>query len=131
MSSRDRGKRRTHATWTTALAGLALALSPLHCADTPDSGSQTHWLDACTADGDCGQGLTCACGLCTRSCDGADACTNLGRGAICSSGAAIGPQCSRVAGFKLCLPSCSEGCRRGERCSEGACVPATGARDAR
>lgn len=48
----------------------------------PTVGSESHFLERCEA-GDCGSGLECLCGVCTRTCVTDDACGDLEGGALC------------------------------------------------
>ncbi len=49
----------------------------------PQSSSETHFLERC--DSDCGQGLTCLCGVCTHACTGTSECSGFAAGAQCVS----------------------------------------------
>jgi hypothetical protein len=111
-------------------AVVVLALSRCASQET-DSGSQTHWMDTCSRDGDCGAGLSCACGVCTKPCAAASACDGLGRGALCAApgGAAHGALCAAAAPA-VCVPACGAGCGASEHCVDGACVPGPGRVDA-
>lgn len=48
----------------------------------PTVGSESHFLERCEP-GDCGDGLECLCGVCTRTCVTDDACGDLEGGAKC------------------------------------------------
>lgn len=51
------------------------ALAPIACggrATSEQSESNTNWLGSCDADSDCVSGLSCECGVCTRSCASLD-----------------------------------------------------------
>ena len=61
--------------------------------DTP-SGSETHFLARCSAD--CGGGLECVEGVCTRACVQDAECASLSTAAACAPGASGGKSC-RVA----------------------------------
>ena len=37
-------------------------------------GTETHWLTLCEDESACGDELSCVCGLCTKTCESADAC---------------------------------------------------------
>src|SRR5690606_21099621 len=43
---------------------------------TDDTGTETHWLKACSSDVECSAGLSCLCNVCTRGCEPADRCPN-------------------------------------------------------
>lgn len=107
------------------LAWLAVACG---ATDGPRTGGQTNWLRACESDAQCGSGLTCLCGACTKVCEASDAsCAALpgascvtadDSGAIAVCGGALPP----VAG--LCLPRCgADECARGTACIAGVCAP--------
>ncbi|HEY6728156.1 MAG TPA: BPTI/Kunitz-type proteinase inhibitor domain-containing protein [Polyangiaceae bacterium] len=64
-------------------AGLIVAA----CGGASSSGSsnsETHFLGLCSGD-DCGDGLSCICGVCTVTCDPAASCGALNANAICAS----------------------------------------------
>jgi hypothetical protein len=67
-------------------------ISAVSCAKT-DTGtdSNTHWLDECDSDTDCGN-LSCLCGVCTKGCSASSACAGLGSDATCGTLAACGAQ---------------------------------------
>jgi hypothetical protein len=104
---------------------LPLVLLVAHCAtETADSGSQTHWLGACAHDAECGAGLVCRCGQCTKECaDGS--CANLGRPAECAAptSPAHGTECRALESTAICVPKCADGCESSEQCVAGICVP--------
>lgn len=69
--------------WFLSTVFLALASG---CSDTEDVGAtdtKTNWLSRCDTDSDCGDGLDCLCGVCTRSCEEAVDCSGL-PGASCA-----------------------------------------------
>jgi hypothetical protein len=104
---------------------LLLALALVRCAtQSNDSGSQTHWMNACQASSECGTGLACKCGVCTRTCSESAECGGLGRGATCfaAGSSATLSACGRAADTSLCLPTCGFGCGAHESCVDGACV---------
>src|SRR6187549_2657575 len=49
----------------------------------PISGSETHFLTACTQS--CQDGVECVCGACTKTCDDDSACRSLSSSAECVS----------------------------------------------
>lgn len=55
---------------------------------TPQTGSETHFLSACTDDS-CGSGAECVCGACTLSCSADADCSRVGDSALCVS---LGPR---------------------------------------
>lgn len=58
------------------LIGAVSALGAFGCGSrvTEDTGTETHWLKACTSDEECGGRLACLCNLCTRECSELNAC---------------------------------------------------------
>jgi hypothetical protein len=114
-----------------ALGGcLALALVWGGCKDdteryAPDTDSETHWLQPCDEDAECGA-LSCVCGVCVEACDEDAACAPLGQGALCrpadgSLGCGVTPEGG------VCLPGCERDDECGAlgdeaRCVEGACA---------
>ncbi len=70
-------KRFLTVTFACLAAGLAVA-----CGITAEPGSgETHFLVSCNAS--CAEGLSCLCGVCTRACDAASSCEDLGASATC------------------------------------------------
>ncbi|MDH5671922.1 MAG: BPTI/Kunitz domain-containing protein [Myxococcales bacterium] len=65
------------------LLGALVALWALGCGAHHDGGgdSESHFLTTC--DSRCQAGLSCICGVCTRSCDDDATCTDLAQGASC------------------------------------------------
>jgi len=121
--------RRSRLRWLVLLFGLSL----LGCGDpkspppTPSVGSNSNWLKACEADGECSENRFCRCGTCTIDCSDDAACGVLPQ-AQCALGAdfAVVATCgvelaSSIGG--LCLPRCEAGsCGEGQACVEGSCV---------
>ena len=110
--------RETHMKAEIALSGALVALaiyaaacnsqptSPIDPQGDPLTSSETHWLQACDSDVDCGP-LACICKVCTLVCDASADCTDGGLGGVCSV-VGEGPN------GELCLPD--EG-------PEGVCLP--------
>lgn len=70
--------------WRPFLLGvLALASGCRGESQGPSTGSETHFLSWCTSDASCGDGLACLCGVCTQTCTGDAACTELASTAEC------------------------------------------------
>jgi len=101
--------------------GLALLLLTAACARTSQVNSgETHFL-ACDGDSDCWDTQTCACGVCTRTCDGAcdgelASCLPTGTVAACTSSDPA----------QVCLAACERdadcgGVGNGARCQLGRC----------
>lgn len=65
------------------LAALCLTVHPGCESESPGprTSTETHFLTYCG--GDCGQGLTCLCGVCTRACTGTSECSTLSSNAQC------------------------------------------------
>jgi hypothetical protein len=86
--------------WVAALGVLSLGVVP-SCARTSVSGtdSNTHWLDQCRTDKDCGS-LVCRCGACTKPCVAPADCTSLGGDTSCAA-----EVCDT--GVKVCIASCN------------------------
>lgn len=56
-------------TWGAAAIGAALSLAACGArVNGGNTGSETHWLQACDADSDCGS-YACLCGICSRACE--------------------------------------------------------------
>jgi hypothetical protein len=84
--------------------------------DEPKVGGESHWLQECTADGDCGDLGPCDCGRCVVQCASDSDCGGL-PGAIC------GVQTQECGRF--CVPECASDADcsdRGLLCLDGACV---------
>ncbi len=65
-----------HRVFATLLLGTVLLLSSCRSASSP-TGGETHFLRTCSADPACGDGLSCVCGACTRSCTSSADCSGL------------------------------------------------------
>ncbi len=92
----------------------------------PKAGGLTNWLHACDSDEACGL-LACVCGVCTRSCESADRCSDL-EGASCvdpdnpGTVALCGGQHPQHGA--ICMPPCVDGkCEHGFSCVAGLCHP--------
>lgn len=110
---------------------IALALLLAACSmSKPSADSKSNWLRTCSSVSDCDDGLSCACGVCTRSCQSAATCEGGDLGAECKDvrGSAIASACasassSASAVSHVCLTSCQDGdCGDGQRCVQGVCV---------
>lgn len=106
--------------------GLGAAIVGACGKDTDTEDSQTHWLDECERDSECG-GLSCECGRCVARCDASASCATEGRATRCfePTDAAIAALCGPGTAPSLCLEPCgsSAPCPGGQACQGGACVP--------
>jgi hypothetical protein len=94
------------------LASLAV-IAAVGCATRaykPSVDSQSHWLQRCEDDGQCGP-FSCLCGICSSVCDAdLDCGESSSVPATCAAGPSDSTQCSDIAGDeKLCVPDCSRG----------------------
>lgn len=103
------------------LSVLALAATSCGAKTSDGNGtdSNTHWLARCSADNDCGDGLSCVCGACTRQCSSSGSCESLDEGALCLDLLCDGEP------LAVCSLGCNEpaDCGSGTSCEGGACVP--------
>lgn len=103
-------------------AALLVAATALACSGSegPDTDSETHWMERCSEDADCGEDLDCLCGLCTTGCD--DECDELTRKCV-----EVGEQCEEV-DDSICLERCEEDedCPTDLECVDGVCEPEEG-----
>ena len=65
------------------LVGVGCALAACGGVAGVSSNSETHFLGFCS-EGDCDDGLSCICGVCTVTCDPAASCVALNPNAICT-----------------------------------------------
>jgi hypothetical protein len=93
----------------------------------PQTGSETHWLESCDVDADCGEENACVCGVCTVPCGTAEACAVAGEASICALAGA--PEAVALCGALpagaagICARSCDGGCPEGQACEADVCVP--------
>ncbi|MDD9942903.1 MAG: hypothetical protein OXU20_17820 [Myxococcales bacterium] len=115
-----------HGTWRGLGAlGLAATLQMWGCArsagDTPAI-SNVQWLLACDDDGDCDIDSTCACGVCTLSCENATDCDAI-TGSECFPLTTLST-CGATAIDSACIATCAEDaqCPSGARCQGARCI---------
>ena len=93
----------------------------------PQTGSETHWLESCDTDADCGEENACVCGVCTVPCGSAEACAAAGEASLCALAGA--PEAVALCGALpagaagICARSCEGGCPEGQACEADVCVP--------
>jgi len=78
---------RAAAAFVASITASLVAASCGGTSSSPGTDSNTHWLDQCSKDADCGK-LSCRCGVCTRECTAGSECTDLGASATCGAVAA-------------------------------------------
>lgn len=64
------------------LASSLVAAASCGQTETAGGDSNTHWLERCDSEDDCG-GLSCLCGVCTEACAGDENCRRFGSQAAC------------------------------------------------
>jgi len=80
MRSSEAVHRRCFGLWLVTL--LFGSVSCRSDEESPQVGGETNFLRYCEVD--CGDGLTCSCGRCTRPCDATSDCARLGDAAQCA-----------------------------------------------
>ena len=112
--------------WLLALAVLA------GCSSSDDSSEP--WeiapFTSCTGGDECGDELSCVCGICTVRCQsGQDDCSTLGNNSTCTAGPSLGEACQAEVGDSEGV--CTERCTSDEHCAalvgdfecrDGACL---------
>jgi hypothetical protein len=85
--------------------------------------SQTHWLEGCSTNAECGD-LECLCGICTTVCTDDAQCDTLDTAAVCGTG---GDRCAALTSSAVCVLSCTndDGCSSGNTCVNGSCTVTT------
>lgn len=86
------------------LASVALAL--IDCSGPSASGTKTNWFQECDIDADCGQVLSCTCGLCTSTCTEDTEC---GEG-HCGEELETSSVCGATGPARICLLPTQSGC---------------------
>lgn len=110
---------------------LLAALAAVACSNPgPRAEGETHWLEACVVDEDCGGGA-CICNVCTATCDGDASCQAAATPARCfhTRSASLELACAdgeAVDGVAICLADCTSDadCFDAQSCQQGACIPA-------
>ena len=113
------------------LLTCAAVFSSCNNAD-PGAGSNTNWLRSCDKDADCGDQLSCLCGVCSAPCD--DSCPELPNGVCAAPGSASvralcgGAASAPVSASGMCLPACGvdAACGAGQLCVDGSCLQLAG-----
>ena len=95
---------------------------------TPSTSSETHFLQRCDSEAACGEGFSCLCGACTRTCDRMSTCEAVATGAQCVPIASRPPDpaCPESAVIAFCDASCADDrdCAKlgnGYACDRGFC----------
>lgn len=115
------------------IAVAALALLAACTAHHTDADSKSNWLRSCSARSECPQDADCVCGVCTKPCESADACSGLSSGqALCLDPDQQGlPECGGdhdpVSASRICLLACKQNaeCGTAQSCFRGVCISAT------
>ena len=111
-----------------ACVALVLAAGLLGaCAESrtpPDFMGNTNWLIPCDGDAECGPGLQCSCGLCTRECQRQAECGGLAQ-AVCDSNSDAFELACGQAEIGVCLPHCAQpgDCAADQQCVDSRCLP--------
>lgn len=110
------------------LGFLLLVFSCGHERSGEPTGGETHFLARCTSGSTCGRGLSCLCGVCTRSCDARAECQSLSDAACVASSSQAACAESETTGH--CDVACisDDDCAvlsASHRCESGACRAGT------
>lgn len=98
---------------TFSWGAFFLFVSSCYVHQSPPTDTETHFLKSCTED--CGDGLICLCGVCTRVCENNDICEAQASGAVCVSpdGLEDIPQCATC---PVSFPVCDIPCMKDVDC---------------
>lgn len=123
---RQQRETRRQGTWCVLAPALVAAFAlPFGCGGhaSSDSGSNSNWLVSCISDAECGEELSCLCGVCTAPCDDDGSC-----GQSRASCASFGQSCVNSVGYgaNLCIARCGANAdctaiREELRCVSGLC----------
>lgn len=114
------------------LSALAAMFVLASCQPDDQTDSETHWqraLHACDQDSECGEGLDCHCGMCTRPCASEElACSSISGSATCvEDPGAVATLCAADsdAPASLCAVACTDAtdCPDEQACRIGHCTP--------
>ena len=96
----------------------ALAFSAWSCSVGPSTDSETHWLQLCEIDSNCGSELRCICNQCSLPCE--DDCETLPGDVSCVP---VDREFCEVESGAMCLASCdnNDDCGGGLVCHQGYC----------
>jgi hypothetical protein len=110
------------------LAPFLFALSCHEPEHQSEAGSETNFLNRCSTEVTCADGLSCLCGACTKTCEGMSACEPLSSGAACIPVASrpADPSCPQSAVSAFCDVACADdaacaGLGSAHRCDRGFC----------
>lgn len=119
------GDRGFRVPFVGAVLAAAVALATACNAAPEGTGKNTNWLSSCATVDDCGAGLDCLCGVCSRGCEAGDSCAPGGQ---CASAAAAQLQCLGALASGLCLSACEDDgqCGTAQVCVDGACAARPG-----
>lgn len=111
----------------TRLFAALVALTAVACAESdspPTYMGNTNWLMSCGTDRDCSDGLSCECGVCSRTCSRNADCAEL-ESACDSESQALVAACGAEVETGLCLPGCEDDgdCGDGLACVDAHCLP--------
>ncbi len=100
--------------WRTSLTAACSLLLAACGGRVEGTDSSTHWLDQCNDDDDCGSGLQCECGSCTKGCDAITDCNGLTE-ATCATA-----HCGQSV-----VAACTRACSKDSECGDGECFDGT------
>lgn len=116
---------RLHLSTLVAMLGLGATTLGCQARNQIETGGETHFLKSCSSsESDCGDGLSCVCGVCTVSCEDDQACASFPN-ATC-----VSPQSANQCGRSESVAHCDAVCRDDDDCaavspfhvcSDGAC----------
>ena len=123
-------KRASYAFMCAALlTASAAGCSSTHQRASNNEGGETHFMRSCLSSGACEDGLSCVCGVCTKTCENDSACTALGEDAACNELEPDSLVCgSQTPSSQICDTTCMldmqcQGLGSGYECIDGRCRP--------
>jgi hypothetical protein len=110
VSLQPQGEIRRDAIFAVVLSAF-VAVGVADCgATTHDpTNSNTNWLRSCRRDADCGAGVSCLCGVCTRGCGASSECSAAATACVATGDPTLVPSCGgESVPAKICAAPCSE-----------------------
>lgn len=106
--------------WSVAISIFVSAFAGCSETSGTDGGSETNWLKRCGSQNDCSAGNSCECGICTRSCESADECSDVPGAASCLVAESLdNGSCRVVANIESDRGICVAGCLMDSDCDKG------------